>query len=323
MDIGLFDAFTLPFMWRALATIAVLALAAGVVGLGISFRELEFISEGLVHAVFPGLVIGAIVGGTAGLLPGALGAALLAAVLFTLLAGRVGRGDAQTRSGRGGDSAAIAVVLTGLFSLGVVLVSRQMASPAQSSQGEGSAETNYAAQLQDLLFGHLLTVTDTQFRQIALVAAVAVGIMVLTARKQIFRAFDPEGFEAAGFRVLPTDLALAVATSLLVVGGVQALGVLMVLALLTVPMAVARLVTRRFWLLIPLAVLVPLLAGVLGLWASYAASVGADLSVSPGAAVVLILIAIYALAIAARVLIAAFVRRGREDHPTREPAAAL
>ncbi len=321
MDLGLLDAFTLPFMWRALATLAVLAIAAGVVGLGISFRELEFISDGLVHAVFPGLVIGAIVGGTAGLLRGALGAALLAAVLFTLLAGRGGRGTGKAAAGRGGESAAIAVVLTGLFSLGVVLVSRQIAAPSQSNQGEGSAETNYAAQLQDLLFGHLLTVTDTQFWQIALVALAAVGIMALTVRKQIFRAFDPDGFEAAGFRILPTDLALAVATSLLVVGGVQALGVLMVLALLTVPMAVARLVTRRFWLLIPLAILVPLLAGVLGLWASYAASVGANLSVSPGAAVVLILIAIYVLVIVARGLGAA-ITRARRDPNARGDAQA-
>ena len=84
-------------MARAFATIAVLAVAAGVVGLGISFREMEFVSDGMVHAVFPGLVIGAALGGSAGLLPGAVVAALAAAVIFTLLDRRGGAGSARPR----------------------------------------------------------------------------------------------------------------------------------------------------------------------------------------------------------------------------------
>ena len=282
MEIGLFDAFALPFMSRALATIAVLAVAAGIVGLGISFRELEFVSDGLVHAVFPGLVIGAAVGGAAGLLPGAVVAALAAAVLFVLLGGH----SAGERS-RGDADAAIAVVLTGLFSLGVVLVSRQ---------------ESYVSQLQALLFGSLLTVTPLQFWQIVVVAAVAVAIMLFTLRAQIFHAFDPEGFEAAGYRPRAADLALTIAIAVLTVAGVQALGVLMVVALLIIPMAVSRLLSRRLALLVPIAVLVPLLAGAAGLWLAFDWSVRADATVSPGALVVLVLVALYALAVLVRSL---------------------
>lgn len=281
MEISLLDALQLPFMARAFATIAVLAVAAGVVGLGISFREMEFVSDGMVHAVFPGLVIGAALGGSAGLLPGAMVAALAAAVIFTLL----------DRRGGAGSDAAIAVGLTGLFSLGVVLVSKQ--------QG-------YAAQLQDLLFGHLLTVTSAQLGQIVVVAVIAIAIMLFTGRAQLFRAFDLGGFEAAGFKVLRTDLALAIATALLVVAGVQALGVLMVVALLTVPMAVSRLLTKRLGLLVPLAVAVPLVAGALGLWWSFVWSVAGGLSVSPGALVVLLLVVAYLLA----VTVNAMIRKG-------------
>lgn len=284
MEIGFFDALQLPFMARAVAAVAVLAVAAGIVGIGISFRELEFVSDGMVHAVFPGLVIGAALGGSAGLLPGALVAALLAAGLFTLL---------QQRGGAGSD-AAIAVVLTGLFSLGVVLVSKQ---------------SGYASQLQDLLFGHLLTVTDAQLWQIIAVAVLAIGIMLLTGRAQLFRAFDPDGFRAAGFAPLPTDLALAAATALLTVAGVQALGVLMVVALLTIPMAVARLLTRKLGWLVPIAVVVPLVAGLLGLWWSFLWSVRYGISASPGALVVLLLVAAYLLAVAARPLLRGSARR--------------
>lgn len=277
VQIGLFDALQLPFMTRALVTIAILAVAAGVVGLGISFRELEFVSDGLVHAVFPGLVIGAALGGSAGVLPGALVAALAAAVLFTIV---------HQRAGVGSD-AAIAVVLTGLFSLGVVIVSKQ--------QG-------YVSQLQDLLFGRLLTVTETQLWQILVVAVLAIALMLATGRAQLFRAFDPAGFEAAGFKPLRTDLALAIATALLVVAGVQALGVLMVIALLMVPMAVARLLTTRLVWLVPVAIAVPLTAGVLALWWSFDLSVGRGVSVAPGALVVLLLVAMYGLAVAAKLL---------------------
>lgn len=279
MEFGFFDAFQLPFMARALATVVVLAVAAGIVGLGISLRELEFVSDGLVHAVFPGLVIGAALGGTAALLPGAVVAAVVAAVLFTVL---------ERRGGLGAD-AAIAVGLTGLFSLGIVLVSRQ---------------DGYVSQLQELLFGRLLTVTEAQFWQTLVIAVAAISVMALTARRQIFRAFDPEGFEAAGFRTLRTDLALGVAVALLVVAGVQALGVLMVIALLTVPMATARLMTARFSLLVPLAILVPLAAGVTGLWLSFTWSVDAGVPAAPGALVVLLLVAAYGLAAMLRFAIA-------------------
>ena len=280
------DIFALPFMWRALLTVAILALAAGAVGLFISFRELEFVSDGLVHSVFPGLVVGAALGGSAGLLPGAVIAAILAAVLFTVI---------EHRGGVGAD-AAIAVVLTGLFSLGVVLVSRQ----------EG-----YVSQLQELLFGRLLTVTGTQLWQILVVAIVAVAIVGFTWRAQLFRSFDAAGAEAAGFRLLRADLALGIAVALLVVAGVQALGVLMVIALLTVPMAASRLLTRRFALLIPIAVLLPLAAGIAGLWISFEWSVTRDATVSPGAIVVLLLVAAYVVAALARVGVTALRRPGR------------
>jgi manganese/iron transport system permease protein len=262
-------------MTRAFIALAVLAVAAGVVGLGISFREMEFVSEGMVHAVFPGLVIGAAVGGSAALLPGAAVAAIVAGALFTVV---------QRRGGVGSD-AAIAVVLTGLFSLGVVLVSKQ----------EG-----YVSQLQELLFGHLLTVTEAQLWQIAVVSIAAILIMIVTGRAQLFRAFDSAGFEAAGFRPLATDLALATATALLTVAGVQALGVLMVVALLTVPMAVARLITRRLVWLVPIAALVPLVSGFVGLWGAFVGSVQYGVTVSPGALVVLVFVALYLLAVVFR-----------------------
>ncbi|WP_232299811.1 metal ABC transporter permease [Leucobacter komagatae] len=281
---GIASVFGLPFMQRALIAIALLAVAAAIVGVFINFRELEFVSDGLVHAVFPGLVVGSLIGGPAGLLPGAVAAAVLAALLFTLL-GRSGSSPARSVGAR---DAGIAVVLTGLFSLGIVLVSRS---------------ESYVSQLQELLFGRILTVTSAQLWQIAVVACFAIAIVLVTRRAQLFRAFDPAGFEAAGFSGFRTDLALNVSVALLVVAGVQALGVLMVVAILVVPVAVARLLTSRLALLAPVAALVTLAAGAAGLWGSFEWSLRGSVSASPGAMIVLSLVALYGVAAAGAVLL--------------------
>ena len=64
MSIGdaLFSAFAIPFMGRALLVMLVLAVVAGVIGVLVNLRGLEFISDGLTHAVFPGLAIGLAIG---------------------------------------------------------------------------------------------------------------------------------------------------------------------------------------------------------------------------------------------------------------------
>lgn len=267
------DAFSYPFMTRALATMVVLALASGFVGLFISLRNLEFVSDGLIHAVFPGLVIGFALGGTSGILPGAFVAGLIAALVLTVI----------TRTKLVGQDAAVAVVLTSAFSLGIVMVSKQ---------------ENYVSQLEQLLFGRLLTVTEAQLGQIAIVAGFAVVLVLITWRAQLFRAFDETGFIAAGHAIFRTDLVLNVAVAMLVVAGVQAIGNLMVLALLIVPMAIARLLTRKLWVLIPLAILAPLVSAVFGLWISFEASMRYSLTPSPGALLVLLLLGLYVLALA-------------------------
>ena len=270
---SIFEAFSYPFMLRALGAMVLLAVASGIVGFLISLRDLQFVTDGLIHAVFPGLVIGFALAGTAGILPGAFVAGIVAALLLTFM----------SKTGRVGQDAAVAVVLTSAFSLGVVIVSRQQ---------------NYVSQLEELLFGRLLTVSAEQLIQIAVVAAIAVALVAITWRAQVFRAFDESGFIAAGHRVFQTDLVLNIAVALLVVAGVQAIGNLMVLALLIVPMAFARLISRRLYVLVPLAIAAPLLSAVLALWMSFDWSMNFNVSPSPGALLVITLLGFYALALA-------------------------
>ncbi|MFK4729607.1 metal ABC transporter permease [Agromyces mediolanus] len=283
MSLGdaLFGAFALPFMGRALLVMLVLAIVAGVIGVLVNLRGLEFITDGLTHAVFPGLAIGLALGGTAGLIPGAAVAALVAAVLLTWL----------DRAGVTSD-AAIAIVLTATFSIGVIVVSRS---------------DDYAGELEALLFGRVLTVPPEQLVPLVAVSLLALAAIGATLKQQLLRAFDPAGSRAAGDSALVLDLVLNAAVALVVVAASATIGSLLVLALLIVPGAVARLVTVRLWWLFPIAAVFAGVAAWLGLATNYAVSLGAGIDLPAGSTIVAVFVIGYALVLAAALLVG---RRG-------------
>jgi ABC-type Mn2+/Zn2+ transport system permease subunit len=266
---SLATAFALPFMGRALIVLLVLSLAAGVIGVFINLRGLEFLSDGLTHAVFPGIAAGFVLGGRDGLYVGALIAAVAAAIVLTLLSNK-----------RVSSDATIAIVLTAMFSLGVIFVSRS---------------SDYSGQLEALLFGHLLTVTTTEVVVTSVVAVVALVLMLVTFRGQIFLAFDAPATRAAGYRPVLLNLTLNVAIALVVVAASSAVGNLLVLAVLIVPGAVARLATGRLPLLFVVSAGFAMLASWFGLAAAFGLSVSANVAIPGGATVVLFFVLGYLL----------------------------
>lgn len=266
---SLTTAFALPFMGRALIVLLVLSLAAGVIGVFINLRGLEFLSDGLTHAVFPGIAAGFVLGGRDGLYVGALVAAVAAAIVLTMLSNK-----------RVSSDATIAIVLTAMFSLGVIFVSRS---------------SDYSGQLESLLFGHLLTVTDTEVVITSVVAVIALLLIGVTFRGQLYLAFDRSATLAAGFKPVALNLTLNVAIALVVVAASSAVGNLLVLAVLIVPGAVARLATGRLGLLFVISVSFAMLASWLGLAAAFGLSVSADVAIPGGATVVLLFVLGYLL----------------------------
>jgi len=266
---SLTTAFALPFMGRALLVLLVLSLAAGVIGVFINLRGLEFLSDGLTHAVFPGIAAGFVMGGRDGLYLGALVAAIAAAIVLTLLSNRKVSSDAT-----------IAIVLTAMFSLGVIFVSRS---------------TDFSGQLESLLFGHLLTVTGSEVVITTVVAVVALLLMVVTLRGQLFLAFDRAAAGAAGYRPVVINLTLNVAIALVVVAASSAVGNLLVLAVLIVPGAVARLATGRLSLMFLISAGFAMLASWIGLAVAFGISVSANVAVPGGATVVLVFVLGYVL----------------------------
>jgi manganese/iron transport system permease protein len=218
--------------------------------------------------VFPGVVIGFLAGGVEGIVAGALIAGVVTAVVLTVL----------TRGGGLSDDASTAVVLTAMFSIGVALVSRR---------------TSYTSDLTTFLFGRILTVTPRQLAETAVLAVVILGLLLLGARALIFRTFDPAGAAAAGYRIAGLDLWLNVVVALVVVAAVRAVGTILVVALLIVPAAAARMLSSRLVTMAGLGTVLILLAGYGGLLASWTASVDYGISLTSASAVVLLLVLAY------------------------------
>ena len=267
----LVEPFTSPFMARALVEALLLGVLGGVVSVVVVLRRLAFVADALTHTVFPGVVIGSLVAGTGGILWGALAFAVLSAVLLTLLA----------TNRRVTEDASLAILLTGFFAVGVVLVSRR---------------TSYTSDLTGFLFGRILTVDRAE---IAATAGIAVAVLVtlgLLGKELLLRAFDPDAAAALGYRVPVLDLVLNLLVALVVVAAVRAVGTVLVIALLVVPGAAARLLSDRLGVMTGVAVAIGALAGWLGLVASYEASVQHGVRLASGATVVLALVVLYAAA---------------------------
>lgn len=271
------QAFSLPFMWRAAIVLAALALAAGLIGVFVNLRGLEFMSDGLTHAVFPGVAAGFALSGQGGVVIGAVIAAVAATVILTMLSNRRVTSDA-----------AIAIILTSMFSVGVIIVSRSH---------------DVTASLEQLLFGHLFTVTPLEVLITSVVCVLAVLLVVVTLRGQVFAAFDRRGAQAAGFSQLQITLTLNVAIACVVVAASVAVGNLLVLAVLIVPGAIARMWSRGLSGLFTGALLFAFVAALLGLLGSFTLSVGANVAVPGGAAIAVVFVAAYMLSLAVRALV--------------------
>ncbi len=264
------EPFTVPFMGRALAELALLALICGPVSVFVFARRLSVVSDALTHTVLPGVVVGFIAGGIEGIFVGALVAGIVTAVVLTLL----------TRGGALSDDASTAVVLTAMFSIGVALVSRR---------------SSYTSDLTTFLFGRILTVTPRQLAETAVLAVVILALLLFGARALIFRTFDPAGAAAAGYRVAWLDLWLNIIVALVVVAAVRAVGTILVVALLIVPAAAARMLTSRLLVMAAVGTVLILIAGYGGLLASWTASVDYGISLTSASAVVLLLVLAYLL----------------------------
>jgi len=287
------EPFQAGYLQRALIEAVILGVVGGIVGVHVVLRRLEFMADALTHTVFPGMAAAFVLGGS--LYVGALITGVASAVLLTLL----------TRNRRVTSDAALAVLLTGFFSIGVIVLSRSR---------------TYTADLTTLLFGRVLAVDVAQIIATALTGLAVLVVLWALHKELVLRAFDPEAAAALGYSVTTLDLVLNVLITLVVVSAVRAVGSVLVIALLVTPAAAAQLLVRRsVGAMMATAAIIGAVGGWLGLVVSYEGSIHHGWRLASGGTIVLVLTALFASVLAGTATAATLRRRGQRP----EPAATL
>lgn len=255
---------TYGFMQRGLVAAVLVGIVCAVMGAFVVLRGLAFIGDAVSHAAFPGLVIAYLAG-----IPLYIGAAI-AAVGTALAIGVVARRGALRFD------TAVGVLFAGMFALGILLFS--------TIQG-------YVADLFGYLLGNVLGITFVDIVQIALLGGVVLIIVAILRKEFLYASFDPAGAAASGLPVVMLDYLLLGLIGVTIVVSIQAVGIIMVVAMLVTPAATGQLLVSQFWDLVKVAIAVATVAAVAGLYLSF------YLNVASGASIVLIETMLFGLAL--------------------------
>jgi ABC-type Mn2+/Zn2+ transport system permease subunit len=235
------------FMQRGLAAGVIVALVCGVMGAYVVLKGLAFIGDAVSHAAFPGLVIAFILG-----LPLYLGGSI-AAVATALAIAWVSR-----RGGLRFDTA-VGVLFAGMFAFGVVLF---------------TGIEGYAGDLLGYLVGNVLFISAEDLIQLTVLAVIVLAIVLVLRKELLYATFDPLGAQASGLPVARLEYLLLGLLGVTIVVSIQAVGIILVVAMLVTPAATAQLLVVRFSRLMALSAIIGMAAAVVGLYLSYYLNVG-------------------------------------------------
>ncbi len=256
------EALQYEFMRNALIATVLVGVACGIVGTFVVAKRIVFISGGIAHAAFGGVGLGYLVGVNP----------ILTAIPFSLMAA-IGIGTMKRRMKISEDSA-IGILWSLGMALGILFV---------------SLSPGYAPDLFSYLFGSLLTVPVSDIVLMLTLDAVIIALVTLFFKELVASSFDEEFSEILGVptRILYLLLLCIVALSIIVL--IRVAGIILVIALLTIPAVIARQFTTRMNRMMVIATVVAVLMTILGLWLSYL------FDIASGAVIVLVLAAAFFL----------------------------
>ncbi|MBU2609804.1 MAG: metal ABC transporter permease [Chloroflexi bacterium] len=262
----LLQPLTYEFMTRGLIAVILVGIVSAVVGCYVVLRGMAFFGDALAHAILPGVAVGYLLGGGRGAL---FWWALATAVIVSLGIGAI------SRSSRIKEDTAIGIVFSGMFALGIALI---------------STVRSYSLDLTHFLFGDVLGVSSADLWRVAVFGGVA--LLVVLAFYKEFLVFTFDSVLAVTLRLPTTVLhyALLVLIALSVAISMQTVGVALMVAMLVTPAATASLLSNRLPSMMMISATIASLSGVVGLYISY------YVGITSGSAIVLTATAFFLLA---------------------------
>ena len=258
------DPLAYGFMQRGLLAALLVGVVCAVMGAFVVLKGLAFIGDAVSHAAFPGVVAAYLVGA-----PLYIGGSI-AAVGTALAIAWVSR-----RSGLRFDTS-VGVMFAGTFAFGVLLF---------------STVTTHPGDLLSYLLGNVLGISLGDLLQLGVLGAIVLAVVVVLRKELLYATFDPQGAGASGLPVTALEYLLLGLLGVTIVVSIQAVGLILVVAMLVTPAAAAQLLVTRFNRLVAVAVAIASISAVVGLYLSFYGNVAS------GASIVLVETAAFAAAL--------------------------
>jgi zinc/manganese transport system permease protein len=247
------DPFSTDFMVRALLGGALVAAICGVVGTWVVIRGMAFLGEAIGHGMLPGVALATVLG-----LPVLVGGAISAGAMSAAI-------GALQRRGRLSYDTTIGLLFVAMLSSGIIIVSHSR---------------SFATDATTILFGDILAIRTAELLTLACALTVTLGIAIAFHRSFVASAFDPRIAHTLGLRPRLAQVMLVTLVTLAVVASYQAVGSLLVVALLLGPVVAARQWTGRIPSTMLLATMFGFAAVTSGLLVSWHAGTAAGASIA-------------------------------------------
>ena len=256
--------FEYSFMVRALVVSVCVGVMCPLLGVYVVNRGLGFMGDAMAHSVMPGMVLAFILGISPFL--GAIPTGI--AVAFAI--GYLGR------KFRVSEDTSLGIMFAALFSIGLVMI---------------SLSKGISVRVEDILLGQILAVSSIDVVVTLSLAVLVLIVIGVLHRQLVFTSFDSLGATVIGLPTRLLDYLLLVSLALVIVVSLQAVGIVLVVAMLITPAAAGSLLVRRFTRVMLVSVVVGVFSAVCGLYAAY------HLNIPSGPSMTLVATAIFFLAL--------------------------
>lgn len=273
-------AFQLPFMQYAFIISLMIAIPMAILSCFLVLKGWSLMGDAVSHAVLPGVVLAYVLS-----IPLSIGA--FAAGMTCALATGFLKENSRLK-----EDTVLGIVFSGMFGLGLVLYVK-----VQSD-----------VHLDHILFGDMLGVSAADLLETGLIALAATAFLVILRKDLLVHAFDEQHAKAIGLPVRLLHYGLLAVLSLAVVGALKAVGIILSVAMLVAPGAIAFLLTRRFTAMLVTAVLIATLSTFFGIWLSFL------LDSAPAPTIVLIMSATFIVAFMRTMALAKRTSRMMPEH---------
>lgn len=233
--------FQLPFMQNAFIVTLLIAVPMALISCFLVLKGWSLMGDAVSHAVLPGIVIAYMLA-----LPLAVGA-FVAGIVCAVAAGYI-KDNSRIK-----EDTVLGIVFSGMFGLGLVLF----------------VWVRPEVHLDHILFGDMLGISWSDIGETALIALVATGFVLGRNRDLLVHAFDRQHSSAIGLPVRFLHYGLLIVLSLTVVGALKAVGIILAIAMLIAPGAIAFLLTRRFQAMMAVAVVTAFSCSLAGIYLSF------------------------------------------------------